>query len=261
MNRLIPLDGNNWKKSLRLIIFSSLILIIALFVGIYYTDLILLEKYGHLLSNRVIWASDTSLKRIAITFDDGPNEEYTPKLLDILSNYDAKATFFLIGKNVSEEPDIARRIHAEGHEIGNHTYSHPVLPLVSRKEVHKQLESTNSIIKDAVGTKPVYFRPPMGLFTPAILDIIESNGLQTVIGEVYPRDPNRPGKDKIIKRVLTRVKPGSIIIMHDGGTWGNFDRNQTIEAVPIIIEKLQAKGYRFVTLSELISGDEKIAAN
>lgn len=248
-------------KLIRLIILSLLLLIIAIFVGIYYTDLILLEKYGHLLSDRVIWASDTKLKRVALTFDDGPNAKYTPKLLDILLKYDAKATFFLIGKNVLKEPDIVRRIHSEGHEIGNHTYSHPVLPLVSRKEVHKQLESTSSIIEETIGTKPIYFRPPMGLFTPAILDIIESNGLKAIVGEVYPRDPYKPGRDKIVERVIKRVTPGSIIIMHDGGTWGDVDRSQTIDAVPLIIEQIRAKNYKFVTLSELIDGDNRTTRN
>ncbi len=246
----------NHLKLIRLTILSLLIMIIALFVSIYYTDLLLLEKYGHLLSDRVIWSSDTKLKRVAFTFDDGPNGKYTPELLDILSKHNTKATFFLIGKNVLKEPDIARRIYSEGHEIANHTYSHPVLPLVSRKEVHKQLESTTSIIEETIGTKPVYFRPPMGLFTPTILDIIESNGLKAIIGEVYPRDPYKPGRDKIVERVIKRITPGSIIIMHDGGTWGDVDRSQTIEAVPIIIDKIRAKGYQFVTLSELLEGDD-----
>ena len=246
----------NHLQPTRLTILSLLILIIAIFVGIYHTDLLLLEKYGHLLSDRVIWSSDIKLKRVAFTFDDGPNGRYTTELLDILFKYDAKATFFLIGKNVLKEPEIVRRIYSEGHEIGNHSYSHPVLPLVSRKEVHKQLESTQAIIEETIGTKPIYFRPPMGLFTPAILDIIESNGLKAIVGEVYPRDPYKPGRDKIVERVVKRVTPGSIIIMHDGGTWGDVDRRQTIEAVPIIIDKIRAKGYQFVTLNKLLDGDE-----
>lgn len=256
MNYLKSSDGNNWKKSFRFFILSLLILVIALFAGIYYTDLLVLEKYGHLLSHRVIWASNTNLKLVAITFDDGPNEKYTPELLDILLNFNVKATFFLIGKNVLKEPDITRRIYSEGHEIGNHSYSHPVLPLVSRKELHKQIETTDSIIKDLIGSKPMYFRPPMGLLTPTILDMIESYGLKAVVGEVYPRDTYKPGKDKIVERVIKRVTPGSIIIMHDGGSWRNFDRSQSIEAVPIIIERLRAKGYKFVTLSELLDGDK-----
>ena len=118
------------------------------------------------------------------------------------------------------------------------------------------VSNTTSIIEETIGTKPVYFRPPMGLFTPTILDIIESNGLKAIIGEVYPRDPYKPGRDKIVERVIKRITPGSIIIMHDGGTWGDVDRSQTIEAVPIIIDKIRAKGYQFVTLSELLDGDE-----
>jgi len=257
LNHLRPLDDNYWKKPLRLTLLSILIIILSLFWGIYYTDFLVFEKYGHLFSNRVVWSSDTNEKFVAITFDDGPNEKYTPELLDILLNQNVKATFFLIGKNVMKEPDIARRIYSEGHEIGNHSYSHPLLLLISRKEVHRQIETTASIIEDTVGTKPKHFRPPMGLFTPAILDIIDLHNHKTVVGEVYPRDPYKPGKDKIVERVLKRVEPGSIIILHDGGTWGKIDRSQTIEAVPVIIERLRAQGYEFVTVSELMKMNEE----
>ena len=252
MNLLEPLIGKKLKKSVRLFTLAILILILTIFVGIYYMDFIVLEKYGHLLSNRVVWSSDTNEKLVAMTFDDGPNEKYTPELLDILLNKNVKATFFLIGKNVVEEPEIARRIYSEGHEIGNHSYSHPVLPLVSRKEVHKQVESTTSIIEDVIGSKPTYFRPPMGLFTPTVLDIIELNDLKAVVGDVYPRDPYMPGIDKIVSRIIKRVESGSIIIMHDGGTWGKFDRSQTIGAVPLVIDKLRANGYEFLTVTELL---------
>ena len=252
MNHLEPLKSKNWIKSARLTTLAILILMSSLFLGFYYTDLLVLEKYGYLLSNRVIWSSDTKEKLVALTFDDGPNEKYTPELLDILQNKKAKATFFLIGKNVLEEPEIVRRIYSEGHEIGNHTYSHPVLPLVSRKEIHKQVEYTSSIIEDAIGIKPKYVRPPMGLFTPSVLDIIESNGLKTVVGDVYPRDPYMPGIDKIVRRIIKRVEPGSIIIMHDGGTWGKVDRSQTIGAVPLVIDELRENGYEFLTVTELL---------
>jgi len=92
----------------------------------------------------------------------------------------------------------------------------------------------------------------MGLFTPSVLDIIESNGLKTVVGDVYPRDPYMPGIDKIVRRIIKRVEPGSIIIMHDGGTWGKVDRSQTIGAVPLVIDELRENGYEFLTVTELL---------
>ncbi len=210
------------------------------------------EEYGHLISNRVVWSVDTDEMAIAFSFDDGPNETYTPQLLDILARKELKATFFLIGKHIKKYPEIAKRIHSEGHEIGNHSFSHPFLPLYTKSYIKRQIESTSALIENTVGTMPSYFRPPMGLFTPSVLDAIGESGMTAVVGEVYPRDPYKPGTDKIIERVLSRIEPGSIIILHDSGTWGKIDRSQTIKAVPVIIDRLRDQGYRFLTVGELI---------
>ncbi len=239
------------------ITFVSLAVLISIPIFIYalayQTDIIVFEKYGHLLSNRVVWSVETDEKVVALTFDDGPHEKYTTELLDTLAEYDVKATFFLIGKNVEKHPELVKRIQSEGHEIANHSYDHSILPLYSRREIRRQIDSTSSLIESAAGVIPKYFRPPLGLFTSKVLDTIENSGHITVIGEVYPRDPYKPGVDKIVERVLTRTEPGSIIIMHDGGTWGKIDRRQSVKAVPIIIEKLREKGYRFLNVGELLS--------
>ena len=210
------------------------------------------EKYGHLISNRVVWSVDTDEKAVAFTFDDGPNEIYTPQLLDILARKELKATFFLLGKNVEKHPEIVKRIHSEGHEIGNHSFNHSFLPLYSKSYIKRQIESTSTLIEETVGLTPSYFRPPIGIFTPSVLDAVSEGGMTTVVGEVYPRDPYKPGIDKIVKRVVNRIEPGSIIILHDGGTRGKIDRSQTIAAVSIIIDRLRDRGYRFLTVGELI---------
>ena len=233
---------------------------VSIYVLVYQTDIILFEKYGHLLSNRVVWSVETDKKVVALTFDDGPHEKYTTELLDTLANYDVKATFFLIGKNVEKYPEIVKRIQNEGHEIANHSYDHPILPFQSRRKIRRQIDSTSSLIESAAGVIPKYFRPPMGLFTSSVLNVIEASGHIALIGEVYPRDPYKPGVDKIVERVLNRTEPGSIIIMHDGGTWGKIDRSQSVKAVPIIIESLREKGYRFLTVSDLILSGHPAAA-
>lgn len=251
--RLKPFQ--KWKKW-KITAFALISAIVALpttyYILSYYTNIIMFEKYGHLFSNRVVWSVDTDEKVIAITFDDGPNEIYTPQLLDILGRKEVRATFFLLGKHVEKYPDIVERIHSEGHEIGNHSFNHSLLPLYTKSYVKRQIESTSASIKKTVGLTPSFFRPPMGLVTPSMLDAISESGMTAVVGEVYPRDPYKPGTDKIVERVLSRIEPGSIIILHDSGTFGKIDRSQTIAAVPIIIDRLRDRGYRFLTIGELI---------
>lgn len=251
--RLIPFQ--KWKRW-KIAAFIALSAIVALpptfYALTYYTDIILFEKYGHLISNRVVWSVDTDEKVVAFTFDDGPHEIYTPQLLTILAREELKATFFLLGKHVEKYPEIVKRIHSEGHEIGNHSFNHSFLPLYTKRYVKLQIETTSALIEKTVGSTPTYFRPPMGFFTPSVLDAISESGMTAVVGEVYPRDPYKPGVDKIVERVLSRIKPGSIIIMHDSGTFGKIDRSQTVAAVSIIIDTLRERGYRFLTIGELI---------
>jgi len=251
--RLIPFQKwKKWKITSFFLISAIVALPTTFYTLSYYTDIIVFEKYGHLISNRVVWSVDTEEKVVAFTFDDGPNEIYTPQLLDIFAREEVKATFFLLGEHVEKYPEIVKRIHSEGHEIGNHSFSHSFLPLYTKSYVKRQIESTSALLEKTVGLTPSYFRPPMGLFTPSVLDAISESGMTAVVGEVYPRDPYNPGTDKIVERVLSRIEPGSIIILHDSGTFGKIDRSQTIAAVPIIIDRLRDRGYRFLTVGELM---------
>ena len=241
-----------WKITTFTLISAIVTLPTVYYILSYYTNIIVFEKYGHLFSNRVVWSVDTDEKVTAITFDDGPNEIYTPQLLDILALNEVKATFFLLGIHVEKHSELVRRIHSEGHEIGNHSYSHSFLPLYTKSYVKRQIKLTSALIEKTIGLTPSYFRPPMGVFTPSVLDAISESGMTAVVGEVYPRDPYKPGTDKIVERVLSRIEPGSIIILHDSGTFGKIDRSQTIAAVPIIIDRLRDRGYRFLTIGELM---------
>ena len=251
--RLIQVRKRKKWEITTFILISAIVVLPTTFYALsYYTDVIMFEKYGHLLSNRVVWSVDTDEKVVAFTFDDGPSEKYTPQLLDILARKEVRATFFLIGKNVEKYPEIVKRIHSDGHEIGNHSFNHSLLPLYSKSYIKRELESTSALIEETVGSLPSYFRPPMGLFTPSVLDAVGENGMTAVVGEVYPRDPYKPGIDKIVNRVMNSVKPGSIIILHDSGTFGKVDRSQTIAAVSILIDRIRDQGYRFLTVGELI---------
>ncbi|MEW5900107.1 MAG: polysaccharide deacetylase family protein [Acidobacteriota bacterium] len=211
------------------------------------------ERLGVRLSDRVLWRAKTDEPNIALTFDDGPQPLYTPALLEVLDRGGVPATFFLVGKNVEMHPELARRIVRAGHEVGNHSYSHSFLLLSSEDKIRREILRTDELLRSIDGAAPRFFRPPAGLFSNRMLDIAEDLGYRAVVGDVYPRDPHYPGRRKIVRRVLERVAAGSIIILHDGGGTRRLDRSQTLEAVREIIPRLREKGFRFMTLSDLLS--------
>lgn len=211
-----------------------------------------LERLGPRLTRRILWRVETSERMVALSFDDGPHPRYTPAILDLLARHNIPATFFLIGRNVLKYPLLAQRIATSPNEIGNHTFSHRILPFLSDAEVKLEISQTEEALRIHTGLQPRFIRPPMGLFTKRTVDMIEACGYDTVIGDVYPRDPHLPGQHKIYQRVMRRVRPGSIIILHDGGNTKDVDRSQTVRAVEQIITKLLGEGYRFVTISELV---------
>jgi peptidoglycan/xylan/chitin deacetylase (PgdA/CDA1 family) len=212
-----------------------------------------LKRLGPKLSDRVLWRVATDEPKIALTFDDGPRALSTLLILDVLRSFDVPATFFLVGKNIESHIPVARDIARAGHEIGNHTYSHSNLSLLTNKQIRDEINRTDELLRNIPGVEPRLLRPPFGLFTKRVLDIVERLGYKTVVGDVYPRDPHHPGKKKIVERVLDRTEPGSIIILHDGGNTRNVDRSQTVEALKEIIPQLKSKGFIFVRLAQLLS--------
>lgn len=218
------------------------------------------ERLGRILIKRVLWRNHTKEKKIALTFDDGPHPVFTPRILDILKTNMTPATFFLIGKHLSNYPAIARRIVSEGHEASNHTYSHQLLMRLDNAQIKEEILSTHALISKLNGHTSRFLRPPMGLFSKRVLDLIEGSGYHTVVGDVYPRDPHRPGKDKIVKRILARTQPGSIIILHDGGNTEKVDRSQTVEAIKEVIPLLKQRGFEFVTLSGMFKLNDSLAS-
>jgi peptidoglycan-N-acetylglucosamine deacetylase len=183
---------------------------------------------------------------IAMTFDDGPSATLTPKLLDLLAARHIKATFFVIGENVAEHPEIVARAAREGHEIGNHSWSHPNFAKMSQESVRSQLQRTDDAIKNATGKRPTLMRPPYGSITDREKHLIHDEfGYQIILWDVDPYDWKRPGPAVVRNRILKETQPGSIVLSHD-------IHPGTIEAMPSTLDALEAKGFKFVTVSELI---------
>ena len=183
---------------------------------------------------------------IAMTFDDGPSATLTPKLLDLLAAHHIKATFFVIGENVAEHPEIVARAAREGHEIGNHSWSHPNFGKMSDESVRRQLQQTDDAIKNATGKRPTLLRPPYGSITAREKRWIHDEfGYGIILWDVDPNDWKRPGPAVVRNRILKETQPGSIVLSHD-------IHPGTIEAMPSTFDELEAKGFKFVTVSELI---------
>ena len=184
---------------------------------------------------------------IAMTFDDGPSSANTPRLLEILKQRNIKATFFLIGQNAASNPDIVRQILADGHEIGNHSWTHPQLSKLSDDRVTTEINKTQDAIKEASGFTPTILRPPYGAITARQREWIENQfGLSIILWSVDPFDWKRPGASVITQRILSQVRPGAIILSHD-------IHKQTVDAMPATLDGLIAKGYKFVTVTQLIA--------
>ena len=199
-------------------------------------------------------------KKLAITFDDGPDIRWTPKILDILKQEQVPATFFVIGVDASQWPNILKREYAEGHEIGNHTYTHPNFDDISKTELRWQLNLTERLIESTVGVKSILFRPPYGIdHQPeyaeevAQLPVAQDMGYLIIGQKIDPHDWRQvSGKQipaqEIVDGVLRQAGNGNIVLFHDGGG----DRSQTIIALPQIIDKLRQQGYQFVSVADLI---------
>lgn len=195
----------------------------------------------------------TSRPILALTFDDGPHPQLTPKLLDILRQQGVRATFYVVGKNVEMYPDIARRIVAEGHEIANHSWSHPVLTKVSAAKMNQEIESTCAVIERVTGRRPTTMRPPYGAVNDRVRQaILQDHKLDVILWSVDPLDWKRPGASVVTQRMVQGAKPGAILLAHD-------IHPGTIEAMPQTIAQLKAKGYGFATVSQLIALQESSA--
>ncbi|MFE7563619.1 polysaccharide deacetylase family protein [Kitasatospora sp. NPDC057500] len=183
-------------------------------------------------------------KVVYLTFDDGPSPRYTPQVLALLSQYGVRATFFEIGQNVAAYPGVTRQVGAQGHSVQNHSWSHPDLRKVSKSAFQYQVTATDARIRAQTGTTPRCLRPPYGGVNGAVRSGAAGLGKSIQLWSVDPQDWARPGRAAIERRVLDAVKPGSVILLHDGGG----DRGQTVAALPAILRTLKSRGYTFALL-------------
>jgi peptidoglycan-N-acetylglucosamine deacetylase len=196
--------------------------------------------------------------QLALTFDDGPNDPHTLRLLDVLAQHQARATFFLIGRYVRQRPEIARAVLAAGHEIGNHTDTHPNLIFVSGPRLRRELEDCRKALEDAIGRPAPLFRPPFGGRRPNVLRTARRMGLEPVMWSVTGYDWSAKSSAEIVNKVVSQIgrrRParGEIVLLHDGSHLGfGAERGFTVEATRVLLEKYAAAGKKFVSISELI---------
>ena len=203
---------------------------------------------GHLLC-RVEGVPD----RFALTFDDGPSPEYTPAVLDVLARHGAHATFFTLARHVVRSPGIVRRMVDEGHDVALHGDLHLPLPFLTPGLIRRELERSAAAIARATPVRPRYYRPPFGFMMPAQARYVARFGYLSVLGDVYPEDPHRPGTRVIVERTLRRLMSGSILILHDGSPLGALDRSQTVEALERILQHMDRQGLKGVSVPELLA--------
>lgn len=189
-------------------------------------------------------AANSGGKVIALTFDDGPGP-YTAQLLDILDQHGAKATFFLIGSKVSAQADVLRRMHSRGHQLGNHSWSHPELPKLPVGQIAGEIDRTNDAIKQATGVTPSILRPPYGAVNSAVLEQLRLRGMSSILWSVDTRDWADRNSEIVCSRAVAGAHPGAIILMHD-------IHQTSVGAVPCILSALKQQGYSFVTVQGLL---------
>ena len=194
---------------------------------------------------------DSNKKKIALTFDDGPSKANTEAILSVLREYGIQATFFVIGENAEKDPDRIRRIYDEGHEIGNHTYSHAYISKVSGQTLLEEIQKTEEILEKITGEKPRVFRPPGGFYNDASLSLVDSLGYRCVLWSVDTEDWRMPKSDTVVSLVVENATSGDIILFHDL----EDKRLPTAEALKKILPSLVESGYEFVTVSELFENE------
>ncbi len=200
-------------------------------------------------------------KQIALTYDDGPNDPHTLKLLEVLAKHNVRATFFMIGRYVRQRPDIAREVAQQGHLIGNHTFTHPRLIFVSTMRTRTEIVDCRHALQEAVGKHSNLFRPPFGGRRPATIRVARELGLETVMWNLSSHDWKGAPAAELEKKVVRRIRGGDIILLHDGGHRASgTDRAQTVMATDNLIRRYKDEGYEFVSVEEMLAVSRRQSA-
>ena len=207
------------------------------------------------------WRGNRNEKKIALTFDDGPYEPYTSQILDILKRYNIHSTFFLIGKNIERYPEAVKRIQEHGHEIGNHTYTHRRFFYTLFPAIRDDINRCQNLIRNITGINTNLFRQPLGFRNPSIVKMVEDLNMHMIGWTFRTYDGTDQNPERIIKRALDNVSNGAIIVMHDGCDKENRKKDGTVEALPVILNRLIKDGYKFVKVSELLDINPVIIDN
>lgn len=228
------------------------IFLIGSFISFILSSFLLVVKGEDDYKTKIIREVPTIKKFVALTFDDGPSSIYTPQILDILKENKVKGTFFCIGSKIAKNPLTSKRIAKEKHEIGNHTYTHPYIGSLSSNKLREEIEKTQKEILKITGVKTKLFRPPGGRFNPRIVNLVEDTHHQFILWswDQDTRDWSRPGVNRIVRKVLKNISNGDIVLFHDTGS-------QTVKALRILVPLLKEKGYKLVTVSQLLKKKKK----
>lgn len=195
----------------------------------------------------------TTERLVALTFDDGPNEPFTSQLAEVLAASGVLATFFAVGACVQRHPETARRLLRDGHVLGSHGYSHRLGRCVGHGAVRAEVHRANRTFSQHLGVQPVLFRPPWLIRTPALFDVAREESLQLVSGEfAHVLEVFQPAPERIARRAVAKVRPGSIVIFHDGFDAKGGDRAATVAAVELTIAALSSRGFEFTTVDRLL---------
>lgn len=213
-----------------------------------FSSLLFLSQ-GTMAASETIRHVKTSQKVVALTFDDGPSEPYTQQILQVLNKNNVKGTFFVLGGNAKEYPNIVKQIMSEGHELGNHSMYHDKMKNRSVDKIYNDIKSVDTILRNLGYQKDIPFRAPFGITSDNLRVALEKLNKQQVLFTFLPQDWTKISSQQIHDNVMKELKPGLIITLHDGGK----RRENTVKATQMLIDTLKQKGYRMVTVSELLS--------
>jgi peptidoglycan/xylan/chitin deacetylase (PgdA/CDA1 family) len=190
--------------------------------------------------------------RFALTFDDGPSPTQTPRVLEVLARHNARATFFMLAPHARRHAALVRAVHEAGHEIGVHGRDHVPPVLLTPGQLRRQIDDTAAAVRDACGERPGCYRAPFGMLRRSQARFVRQLGYVPVLGDIYPEDPHEPRADRIAGTTLRRLRPGSIVILHDSSVFGDASRSRTIEAVDRILAASAVAGLRAVSVRDML---------
>jgi peptidoglycan/xylan/chitin deacetylase (PgdA/CDA1 family) len=235
-------------------------------VGVYalpWHGLTLWERWREARSGRILYAAHTGARVVALTFDDGPDPRYTPRILNILKARHVRATFFVCGRMLGAHPGLARRIVQEGHVLGNHTETHPHLETERNPDIRSELDRCEQRIEAATGERTYLFRPPRGFWNPAVFGDATKEGYDIILWSLAFDHQAIRNPDALRRRVVRLAQPGDIILLHDGSLGASIKRADTVRELDSLIVGLRQRGFRFATVPEMlhVAGNAPISQN